>query len=652
MLYSAEMSGPLVTVVTPSYNQGQFIRATIESVLSQDYPQVEYIIMDGASNDETASVVKDYASRLTFISEKDRGQSHAINKGFRMARGSILSWLNSDDTILPGSIQKAVAAFGRAPEAGAVYGEGYQMNREGEIVSRFPHTEPPNLWKLVYLSDYILQQTVYFRKAVLDDVGYLDEDLHYTMDWDLLIRIALKYPLEYIPEYLGCLREYPEAKSFSGGLRRAREIREMLRRHTGMRFPPGAVVYGLDTYTNIWCEGVERRVGSISQPLSRKLQSVIRTAMGLVIGRTVYHSQGLYGDGCASRIAHYVLPPGEGPIVIEGHVPGRAARLGLQRIRVDVEGRCLGKFTLRGGDFRVAVEVPQALQGHALRLAFRNRQWMVPARFRIRGDRRRISFRLKGIRRDPELGCSLASETAAGNGSASGPNGPGMAYFASEHYRLHNRARLDHLASLGLPIAGRVIEVGSGPGDHTGFYLERGCTVVATDAREECLRQLQSRFPKVETHCVDMDDPRPLSELGKFDIVHCYGLLYHLRSPESAIAALSSICKHLLLLETCVSPEADARCPHVIESRDDFTQSSSGVGCRPTRTWIFETVKRYFPFVYQTRTQPDHPEFPTDWTDLPADNRLRRIVLVASTRKCESPLLSPELLEHQVRWRG
>ena len=101
------MPNPLVTVVTPSYSQGQFIRATIESVLSQDYPHIEYIIMDGGSTDETASVVKDYASRLTFISEKDRGQSHAINKGFLMARGSILGWLNSDDLYLPGCIRSS-----------------------------------------------------------------------------------------------------------------------------------------------------------------------------------------------------------------------------------------------------------------------------------------------------------------------------------------------------------------------------------------------------------------------------------------------------------------------------------------------------------------------------------------------------------------
>src|SRR6266568_1020601 len=154
------MPGPLVTIVTPSYNQGHFIRATIESVLSQDYPHVEYIIMDGGSTDETAAVVKDYASRVTFISEKDRGQSHAINKGFQMARGTVLAWLNSDDLYLPGAIRNAVDAFQRNPSAGAVYGEGYLIDRSGQSSCRFPHSEAFNLWKLVHLSDYILQQTV------------------------------------------------------------------------------------------------------------------------------------------------------------------------------------------------------------------------------------------------------------------------------------------------------------------------------------------------------------------------------------------------------------------------------------------------------------------------------------------------------------
>src|SRR6185436_4307781 len=123
--YRYSMSRPLVTIITPSYNQGSFIRATIESVLSQGYPELEYIIMDGGSTDETASIAREYASRLTFISEKDKGQSHGINKGFQIARGSVVAWLNSDDLYLPGSIRTAVEALDNSPTAGAVYGEGY-----------------------------------------------------------------------------------------------------------------------------------------------------------------------------------------------------------------------------------------------------------------------------------------------------------------------------------------------------------------------------------------------------------------------------------------------------------------------------------------------------------------------------------------------
>ena len=211
------MPVPVVTVVTPSYNQGCFIRATIESVLSQNYPYLEYIVMDGGSTDETAAVVKEYSSRLTFISERDRGQSHAINKGFQMARGSVLAWLNSDDLYLPGSIHAAVDAFDRNPSAGAVYGEGYLIDSAGKSASRFPWTQTFDLWRLTYLSDYILQQTVFFRRAALDEVGYLNECLHYTMDWDILIRLGKRYPVEYIPAYMACLREHPEAKTFAGG---------------------------------------------------------------------------------------------------------------------------------------------------------------------------------------------------------------------------------------------------------------------------------------------------------------------------------------------------------------------------------------------------------------------------------------------------
>ena len=392
------MTDPLVTVVTPSYNQGHFIRATIESVLSQDYPHLEYIIMDGGSTDETAAVVRDYASQLTFISETDRGQSHAINKGFQRARGTILAWLNSDDLYLPGAVRTAVDAFRRNPAAGAVYGEGYLINAEGVVSGRFPHTEPLNLWKLVHLSDYILQQSVYFRRDVLDDVGYLDENLHYSMDWDILIRIASKYSLAYIPEYMGCLREYPAAKSSAGGKRRIRELRALLRRHTGQWVPPGYVVYGLDTYHKLWCDAISRMVPSRLEAVSSRLQWLVRTGAGLIIARTIRDSQGLYGDFWASRRLRYMLPPGEGSLLIEGSLPDWKGAFEGQKLVVTANDRYLGEFPVALGDFQVRVDIPPELQHQLLHLIVRAGRWAMPSRVALTGDRRRLAYYLKSIR--------------------------------------------------------------------------------------------------------------------------------------------------------------------------------------------------------------------------------------------------------------
>ncbi len=385
-------TSPRVTVVTPSYNQGSFIRATIESVLSQDYANLEYIIMDGGSTDETAAVVRDYASRLTFISERDRGQSHAINKGFRMASGEIVSWLNSDDLYLPGAVRIAVETLGKEPAAAAVYGEGYLIDREGNVTSRFPCTEPLNLWKFVYLSDYILQQTVYFRKAALEKVGYIDESLHYSMDWDILIRLGLRYPLVYVSEYMGCLREYPEAKSFAGGVRRAREIRDMLRSHTGVRIPPGHIVYGLETYQNLWCRRAEKLALGWT-PAVRFLQSGIRFAAGTVIGRTIHHSQGLYADGWAGPMLHYMLPPGGDTVLLEGALPDA---LENQTLRIHSGGVPLAEERVTGREFRLPVEIPAQFREDALRLTIRARS-SVLRNVAPQGKSTRVAYQLRKI---------------------------------------------------------------------------------------------------------------------------------------------------------------------------------------------------------------------------------------------------------------
>ena len=226
--------------------------------------------------------------------------------------------------------------------------------------------------------------------------------------------------------------------------------------------------------------------------------------------------------------------------------------------------------------------------------------------------------------------------------------------FRSEHYVRHNLARLTHLASLGLPLENRrVLEVGAGPGDHTGFYLERGCTVRVTDARPEILTILRRRFggeARLETALLDMDDPPPPHSPQSdrvFDLVHCYGLLYHLQRPQPALAWLAARCSDLLVLETCVSYGSDPALNPVGEPAQHYSQSFHGMGCRPARVWVWDTLRALFPYVYVTSAQPAHEEFPLDWSQPPANPQgLSRSVFVASRHSLDgNPSLSPVLLQ-------
>ena len=392
------MKQPLVTIVTPSFNQGHFIRATIESVLSQDYPNIEYIIMDGGSKDSTAAVAAEYSSRLKFIPEKDRGQSHAINKGFQMAKGEIVSWLNSDDVILTGAVGVAVAAFEKDPLLGAVYGEGYLIDYDGKVKSRFPWTGPFNLWKLVYLSDYILQQTVYFRRSVFGELGYLDESLNWGMDWDILIRIGKRHPMLYLPEYMGSLREYGEAKTFSGGGKRFRELAAILRRHGSLRYPPGYFTYGADTYQKICGDFLDRITPGFLNGASKKLQQVLSYVVHVQISRILRESQGLYTDGWASRRLLYMLPAGEGTVRICGSLPDFGDALRGQRLTVTSGGKTLAAREIDVGDFEI--EIPGGgAPNQPLSLEITASKFVGPSKLGLRPDPRRLAYMLKSIER-------------------------------------------------------------------------------------------------------------------------------------------------------------------------------------------------------------------------------------------------------------
>jgi glycosyltransferase involved in cell wall biosynthesis len=395
----ADAELPLVTVVTPSYNQGRFIAATIESVLAQDYPNVEYMIIDGASTDDTAEVVARYAGRLTFVSEPDRGQSEAINKGFHRARGEYVAWLNSDDLFLPGAISAAVAALRTNPEAGAVYGEGYQIDEAGNVISRFAVTQKFNLWNLLNVSDYILQQTVFFRRSVFDDIGFLDEELHYGMDWDILMRIGLRYPLVYVPHDMGAIREYPTAKSFAGGAKRARELTAIMRRHSHKRFPPGMFVYGMPTYVSAVNERIAWLMRGPLAPLGARLQRRVTHYGNRIVGEIVRRAQGWYSDGWAAPQADFSFRPGSGRyLAIDVALPPWAP-IERQRLDFSVGGRTFASETFARGEFRIPIMLPRDTWDRPVTVRVRAERYFRPGGGRAgeARDRRKLSYVLRSF---------------------------------------------------------------------------------------------------------------------------------------------------------------------------------------------------------------------------------------------------------------
>lgn len=377
---------PLVSILTPSLDQGAWLPYNLRSVACQTYPAVEHIVMDGGSTDETAAVVAEYGDRLTWISEKDRGQSHAINKGFRMARGEIVAWINSDDILLPGAVAKAVAEFEKTPELGVVYGEGYLMDEAGEFTCRFPATVPFDLWKLVHVSDYILQQSVFFRRAVFDEIGFIDEDLHYGMDWDILIRIGKRFELRYIPEFMGALREYGTAKTFAGGHRRFVELVRIVRSHTDWRLPPAFLCYGVDTYER----ELRGRITCIERPVLRTMASLAALPF-IYLARfaaslSFTHTQGIYPGGWAARRLHYMLPAGRNRLRIRGEFMRPA--IGTRAMEVRIHG-FRQRRTITSDPFELDFELPID-PAEPTMVEVRLHQWTWPFR--------RFAFRLHDIR--------------------------------------------------------------------------------------------------------------------------------------------------------------------------------------------------------------------------------------------------------------
>lgn len=227
---------PLVSIVTPSFNQARYLEETVLSVLEQDYPSIEYLIVDGGSTDGSLDIIQKYTKRLAWwVSEPDLGQTDAINKGFKHAKGAIYAWLNSDDAYLPGAISEAVAFLNENPEVGMVYGDAHLIADDGNIIGRFPARQT-DYKRLLRGYVHIPQQTAFFRSNLWHQVGPLDPTYYFAMDYDLWVRLARITELRYHPRIWANFRLHDNAKTILSNDRCWPEMLRVHRREGGKWF--------------------------------------------------------------------------------------------------------------------------------------------------------------------------------------------------------------------------------------------------------------------------------------------------------------------------------------------------------------------------------------------------------------------------------
>jgi glycosyltransferase involved in cell wall biosynthesis len=203
---------PLVSIITPSYNQAAFLEKTMRSVLEQDYPAIEYMVVDGGSRDDSVNIIKKYSGQLTWwVSEKDSGQAEAINKGLVRAKGEFVAWLNSDDYLMPGAVASAVRALQANPDSSFVYGNVRVVAPDQTILNQLAY----KVWQLKDLMAFhiIGQPAVFMRRSALEKTGFLDLSYHFLLDHQLWIRLASIGAMTYVPQLWASAHYHEDCKN-------------------------------------------------------------------------------------------------------------------------------------------------------------------------------------------------------------------------------------------------------------------------------------------------------------------------------------------------------------------------------------------------------------------------------------------------------
>lgn len=375
-----------VFVVTPSFNQAAYLRATIDSVLAQEYAHLDYFVADGGSTDGSVEILRSYGDRLRWVSRPDGGQAAAVADAWAASDADVLGWLNSDDVYLPGAVERAVAGLAANPAAGMVYGDAWFVDALGERLRAYPTRRFDA--ELLRHECFVCQPAAFVRRAALDRVGMPDRALRYCMDYDLWIRLGLACEVVHLPQFLACSRVHPETKSQRELTAVFAEIAGMMSRHYGVA-PRNWAVAEMIHRSKLSATGLRRL---LPQAWRHRLQ-------GREVQRMEAHYRGpLFSDLWAGTVTLVdVRPDAAGRVSLRAESPYWPYAEPLA-VAVELDGREIARRVVaERGVFHLDFTLPAPpAPGAAVQVALRANRTFVP---RLHGfapwDERPLSFMVR-----------------------------------------------------------------------------------------------------------------------------------------------------------------------------------------------------------------------------------------------------------------